>query len=569
MITQFLPRNHSGLCEYASFSDILFNIRAYCSSNMILESYADDLDQHLLALFKQIDSSSSTMDNYLPISSLLSRLVNCPRLTLSKHDIIYLLADCKLRDDQIDFVPNIPTIVSKIKRVYSIDFMVKSNELWDSLKFSNEDLLFGVSSDFYQHRLTLMFQKHDADRSGAIDEDEFINCMLDMDYKLNKNELKLLWEMIHLSDNQNLSFHDIAEYITSYIIYIRKLFKLSNIIEYSCLHDSPLYRFYANHWQHQLHQRCDHKSIKMLIKTLHFHTHLCDIAVSMVPFKDLESMKDPDYQFMSIQQLVAFHEHGEPIASTTCEELYAKASEFVQNMFMDHIAYFTTVLHAYVADFAQSETPNNDYSSLADQIYDSPYLDLTPRELNYIAHTIKHTPKERVFTIERIRELIFHAKALTVTAVLLLNDRQKLNVLSKLEADLNQALNSKESRLFGENSVPVQLGLRILDQFKYYNMSSSQMNSIICSHQGLSSSHIHADRGVNELAKSMQSDMKCSLSGTALELKVTVAAFTAASFKQMNGRLSEGVIEEAMREWVSRVRRQDYGNSIFCILFQR
>ena len=561
MVTQSMPRNNSGLCEYSSFSDILFNIRAYCTSNMILEGYADDLDQHLLALFKQIDTSS-VIDNYIPITSLLVKLVSCPRLTLSKHDIIYLLADCKIYSDQIDFVPHIPIMVSKIKRIYSIEFIVKSNELWEALAFSNEDLLFGVSSDFYQHRLTLMFQKHDADRSGAIDEEEFINCMLDIDYKLNKNELKLLWEMIHLSDSQNLTFHDIAEYITSYIIYIRKLNKLSNLIDYSFLRESPLYRFYANLLQHQLHQNCDHETMQQLIKTSTFHPYLCDIALSMIPYKNFDTINDPDYIFICVQQLVAFHEHGENLAPSACEELYAKAAEFVQTMYMDHIAYFTAVLDAIISDSPNSDASKIDHSSLAEQVYDCPYLDLTPRERNYLAHQILRSPIEHEFTIERIGELIFHSKALTVLAILLLNDRHKLNAHGNLVADLNQALNSKESRLFGENSVSIQHGLRILDRFKYHNLSSFHMNSIICSHQGLSASHIHADRGVTELADNLLSEIKNSLSGSILELKVTIAAFTASSFKQLNGRLSEVIVAEALLEWISRVRRQDYGNSL-------
>lgn len=565
MVCQSLPRNSNGLCVYSEFSETLFDIRAYCLSNMILESYADDLDQYFLSISKQIDSSSVS-DSRIPISPLLTAIMNSTRLTFSKHDIVYLLADCRISGNEIEFEECIPHIVNRIKSLFNYCTIVKSNSLWNAVGFTIEDLLFGVSSDFYQHRLTLMFQKHDVDRSGVIDEEEFISCMQDIDYSLKQNEMKLLWEIIHLSEYQNLSFHDIAEYITSYIIYVRKLNKVSQLVTYSDQHESPLYRYYSNLWQHQLQHQLDFKATLSLFKSLNFHSHLIDIAVSMIPYRDYDLMRTQEYQYVCIQHFVAFHDHEDLLTSSACDEMYSKAYDFVQSIYEDHISSLSLIVYHYVTEFNRTKHLYDNFAILADQLFDSWYLDLTQREFNYLAHAILDTPFEIELSIERIKEIFYHMKTLTTMSILLLNDRLKLFPQSVLEYSLNQALRSKESRLIGENSISIQSSLRILDQFKYFNLTSSEMNGVICSLQGLQTSYVHADQGVKIVADAFMSEIKNALSSSILELKVTVTAFTNTNVKQLIGELTVEMIEEALRNWLEKGMRQDYCKNIISSL---
>lgn len=84
----------------------------------------------------------------------------------------------------------------KIYTLLSYWNLLEATVVWEQLNVTDDELLRGLSPEFYRHKLTLQFQRHDVDRSGAIDEFEFKECLAELDFQFTSSEMTLLWAIL-------------------------------------------------------------------------------------------------------------------------------------------------------------------------------------------------------------------------------------------------------------------------------------------------------------------------------------------------------------------------------------
>ena len=149
--------------------------------------------------------------------------------------------------------------------------LLQATRVWESLRLASDELLGGTPADFYEHRLTLHFQRHDIHRAGTITRAEFEACLEDVEGCFSAGEAAAMWHALDDLEEEDdgcsrychracywtshhftslyfllCSYSKYAEFLTMYTLFTQKQLRVDALtaLQRRVSEDAPLRRHY-------------------------------------------------------------------------------------------------------------------------------------------------------------------------------------------------------------------------------------------------------------------------------------------------------------------------------------
>jgi Ca2+-binding EF-hand superfamily protein len=223
MICQLLPRDQFDRCKYNtqpdSFFDILSKVRFMTMKNAMIESQGSGLQKYLLDLCRDEEGrlneahekGAAAITGAIPFRTLINILSNSARLSLSRLQVLVIMSEAHVQEGMINYFQFIPVVAKAIEIMFEPKALRQRAELIEKTDLSPEGLIQGMSTDAFEQRLLTLFKSYDIERSGALDQNEFIACLESLDLQLTYAESVALF---HSADREHSGMVDFEGFIS-------------------------------------------------------------------------------------------------------------------------------------------------------------------------------------------------------------------------------------------------------------------------------------------------------------------------------------------------------------------
>jgi Ca2+-binding EF-hand superfamily protein len=263
MLCQLLPRDNFGRCNYENFEDAMIHVRFLSLKNAALESYGSELQRYLLEACKEEETKISNIkgqpvegntastprrsttpgiaatprrgatpqslaidyggaSGVLPVRSLINILYNAPRLTLTRLQVLVIMAEAVVLDGMINYYQFIPLVAKTIEIMFEPKALRQRAELIEKTSYTTEALLEGIHQDGFRHKLLTLFKCYDIDHNNLLDENEFMACLAALDLQLTRGEILSLMNASAVSSPGTLQFDEFATFFSNNLMTLEK-----------------------------------------------------------------------------------------------------------------------------------------------------------------------------------------------------------------------------------------------------------------------------------------------------------------------------------------------------------
>ena len=194
MICQMLPKDQFDRCKYNTapnnFLEILSKVRFMTMKNAMIESSGSGLQKYLLDLCREEEARISSdghskvvvKDSHastgkIPFRGLINILTNSSRLSLSRLQVLVIMSEAHVQEGMINYFQFVPVVAKAIEIMFEPKALRQRAELIEKTDLSPEALLQGMHSEMFEQRLMTLFKSYDIDKSGDLDQNEFIACL--------------------------------------------------------------------------------------------------------------------------------------------------------------------------------------------------------------------------------------------------------------------------------------------------------------------------------------------------------------------------------------------------------
>ena len=231
MICQLLPRDQFDRCKYNtaqpdSFFDILSKVRFMTMKNAMIESQGSGLQKYLLDLCRDEEGrlneahekGTAAITGTIPFRTLINILSNSARLSLSRLQVLVIMSEAHVQEGMINYFQFIPVVAKAIEIMFEPKALRQRAELIERTDLSPEGLIQGMSTDAFEQRLLTLFKSYDIERSGALDQNEFIACLESLDLQLTYAESVALFHSADREHSGMVEFESFISFFTNNLL---------------------------------------------------------------------------------------------------------------------------------------------------------------------------------------------------------------------------------------------------------------------------------------------------------------------------------------------------------------
>ena len=242
MICQMLPRDQFERCKYNTepnnFLEILSKVRFMTMKNTMIEQQGSGLQKYLLDLCREEENRILTdghsnsknikdlnaVTGKIPFRALINILTNSSRLSLSRLQVLVIMSEAHVSEGMINYFQFVPVVAKAIEIMFEPKALRQRAELIEKTDLSPEALLHGMQqqNDMFEQRLMTLFKSYDIDKSGTLDQNEFIACLESLDLQLSYAEMVALMASADVEHHGVLSFSDFLGFFTHNLLNLEK-----------------------------------------------------------------------------------------------------------------------------------------------------------------------------------------------------------------------------------------------------------------------------------------------------------------------------------------------------------
>ena len=234
MICQLLPRDQFDRCKYNTqpdtFFDILSKVRFMTMKNAMIESQGSGLQKYLLDLCRDEEGrlneahekGTAVITGAIPFRTLINILSNSARLSLSRLQVLVIMSEAHVQEGMINYFQFIPVVAKAIEIMFEPKALRQRAELIEKTDLSPEGLIQGMSTDAFEQRLLTLFKSYDIERSGALDQNEFIACLESLDLQLTYAESVALFHSADRDHSGMVDFEGFISFFTNNLVALER-----------------------------------------------------------------------------------------------------------------------------------------------------------------------------------------------------------------------------------------------------------------------------------------------------------------------------------------------------------
>jgi Ca2+-binding EF-hand superfamily protein len=230
MICQSLPRDPFGRCIYAGLRDVVSKIRFMTLKNNYVEARGTELHKYLLdrcreeemSIRQKLAATDDVETGRLPFRAMTNLLQSSPRLSLSRLQVMVIMAEASAVEGMVDYYQFCPVVAKTIEIMFEPKTLRQRAELIEKTDLSPEALLSGLSTDEFKQKLHTLFKSYDIDHSGALDKDELKSCLQALDFHLTDGEIAALRVAADLRTSGALTLDDFVNFFTQNLLLLER-----------------------------------------------------------------------------------------------------------------------------------------------------------------------------------------------------------------------------------------------------------------------------------------------------------------------------------------------------------
>jgi Ca2+-binding EF-hand superfamily protein len=158
----------------------------------------------------------------IPFRALINILTNSSRLSLSRLQVLVIMSEAHVQEGMINYFQFVPVVAKAIEIMFEPKALRQRAELIEKTDLSPEALLQGMQSDMFEQRLMTLFKSYDIDKSGNLDQNEFIACLESLDLQLSYAEMVALMASADVDRTGALSFADFMGFFTHNLLNLER-----------------------------------------------------------------------------------------------------------------------------------------------------------------------------------------------------------------------------------------------------------------------------------------------------------------------------------------------------------
>ena len=228
LISQALPRDLLGRVCYEEFRKILYDVRFTVMKNTIVEAQGSDVQKYLMDLCKEDErvrlsatGEDGTTTGWIPLRNLVNLMVNSPRLSLSRLQVMVLVSEAAIQDGLVNYWHFVPIAAKTIEMMFDPKALRRRAELLEKTEMSASSLL-GMTPESVQRRLMSLFKSYDADKSGDLNPTEFRACLESLDLQLTAGEIMALMATADVNHDGHVDFTEFCEFCTTNLLHLER-----------------------------------------------------------------------------------------------------------------------------------------------------------------------------------------------------------------------------------------------------------------------------------------------------------------------------------------------------------
>jgi Ca2+-binding EF-hand superfamily protein len=238
MICQMLPKDQFERCKYNTapnnFLEVLSKVRFMTMKNAMIEQQGSGLQKYLLDLCREEEAriasdghakahkDSHAVTGKIPFRALINILTNSSRLSLTRLQVLVIMSEAHVQEGMINYFQFVPVVAKAIEIMFEPKALRQRAELIEKTDLSPEALLQGMQSDMFEQRLMTLFKSYDIDKSGSLDQNEFIACLESLDLQLSYAEMVALMASADVNHTGALSFQDFMGFFTHNLLNLER-----------------------------------------------------------------------------------------------------------------------------------------------------------------------------------------------------------------------------------------------------------------------------------------------------------------------------------------------------------
>lgn len=238
MICQMLPKDQFERCKYNTapnnFLEILSKVRFMTMKNAMIEQQGSGLQKYLLDLCREeeariasdghgkVNKETYAVTGKIPFRALINILTNSSRLSLTRLQVLVIMSEAHVQEGMINYFQFVPVVAKAIEIMFEPKALRQRAELIEKTDLSPEALLQGMQSDMFEQRLMTLFKSYDIDKSGSLDQNEFIACLESLDLQLSYAEMVALMASADVNHTGALSFQDFMGFFTHNLLNLER-----------------------------------------------------------------------------------------------------------------------------------------------------------------------------------------------------------------------------------------------------------------------------------------------------------------------------------------------------------
>ena len=229
MVCQSLPRDQLQRCKYATFKEVLYDVRFVSMKNMIVESRGTFFQNHLLDICKQEEQKireevgdDIAVPGMIPFRNLVNMMIKSQVLTLNRLQVMVIVSEAHVVNDMVNYHTFVPTAAKAIEMMFEPNSVRVRSELLENTDLSVSQLLEGESNEDFHARLVALFNVYDIQHTGELDPKQFSNCMQSLELNLTPSEIFALMASADVDHSGTVSFEEFVSFCTHNLLHLEK-----------------------------------------------------------------------------------------------------------------------------------------------------------------------------------------------------------------------------------------------------------------------------------------------------------------------------------------------------------
>lgn len=236
MICQSLPRDQLQRCKYATFKDVLYDVRFVSMKNMIMESKGTFFQNHLLDMCKQEEQKireevgdDIAVPGMIPFRNLVNMMIKSQVLTLNRLQVMVIVSEANVVNDMVNYHTFVPAAAKAIEMMFEPNSVRVRSELLENTDLSVSQLLEGESNEDFHARLVSLFNVYDIQHTGELDPRQFSSCMGSLELNLTPSEIFALMASADVDHSGTVSFDEFVSFCTHNLLHLEKEKRLRHL----------------------------------------------------------------------------------------------------------------------------------------------------------------------------------------------------------------------------------------------------------------------------------------------------------------------------------------------------